>query len=170
MAVRIALGAGRGRILRQLLTESTLLALLGAAGGLLLASWGLKTLLALNPETIPRLELVRIDATVGVATLGLALITAFLFGLAPAMQIARTQLQASLKEGMRGSGAHQGLGRSLVAAEIALAVVVVIGAALLMRSFWALRNQDPGFVPEQVLAIDLSIPSSRYDDTATSIF
>jgi putative ABC transport system permease protein len=170
MAVRIALGASRGRVLRQLLTESAVLALAGAGAGLVLAAWGLKTLLAVNPQAIPRSELVTIDATVALVTLGLALLTAVLFGFAPAMQMARPELQSTLKEGMRGSSGHQRLGRALVTGEIALAVVVVIGAALLMRSFWALRNVDPGFDPSHVLAVDMSVPSSRYDAAGANAF
>jgi predicted permease len=173
IAVRLALGASRGRIMLQLLTESTVLALLGGAAGVLLAWWGMKTLLAVNPEAIPRLEEIRIDGTVGLVTLALALLTGILFGLAPAMQMVRGELQSSLKDGSRGgseSGQRQRLGRALVVGEIALAVVVVIGAALLMRSFWTLRNVDPGFRPENVLAVDLAVPSSRYDAQATTTF
>ena len=173
IAVRLALGANRRRIVRQLLTESTVLALAGGAGGTLLAWWGMKALLAVNPDAIPRLELVRIDPTVGLATLGVALITGLLFGLAPAMRVARPELQSSLKEGTRGGSvgrAQQRLGRALVAGEVALAVVVVIGAALLMRSFWALRNVDPGFDPTNVLAVDVALPVARYDPNATTTF
>ena len=173
IAVRLALGATRGRILLQLLTESTVLALLGAAGGVLLAWWGMKTLLAVNPQAIPRLQEIRIDGTVGLVTLALAVLTGMLFGLAPAQQLVRGELQSSLKEGSRGgsaSGQRQRLGRALVIGEIALAAVVVIGAALLMRSFWTLRNAAPGFRPENVLAVDLAVPPSRYDPQATTTF
>ena len=173
IAVRLALGASRGRILLQLLTESTVLALAGAAGGVLLAWWGMKTLLAVNPQAIPRLEEIRIDGTVGLVTLALAVLTGILFGLAPAMQLVRGDLQSSLKEGSRGgstSDQRQRLGRALVVGEIALAVVVVIGAALLTRSFLKLRSADPGFRPENVLAVDIAVPSSRYDDQATTAF
>jgi predicted permease len=170
IAVRLALGASRARILLQLLTESTVLAFAGAVGGVLLAWWGMKGLLAVNPEAIPRLEEIHIDGTVGLVTLALALLTGIIFGLAPAMQLLRGELHSSLKEGSRGgsaSGQRQRVGRALVIGEIALAVVVVIGAALLVRSFWALRGTEPGFRAANVLAIDLTIPSSRYDDGAT---
>ncbi len=173
IAVRVALGANRGRIVRQLLTESTVLALAGGAFGALLAWWGLKALLAVNPDAIPRLEFVGIDTTVGLATLGIALATGLVFGLAPAMRMVRPELQSSLKEGTRGGSvgrAQQRLGRTLVAAEIALAVVVVIGAALLVRSFRTLRGVDPGFDAAHVLAVDLAIPAARYDDAATTTF
>jgi putative ABC transport system permease protein len=173
IAVRLALGADRWRIVRQLLTESTVLALAGGAAGVLLAWIGMKTLLAVNPDAIPRLELVRIDATVGLVTLAIALTTGIVFGLAPALQLAQPELHSSLKEGTRGGSvghSQQRLGRALVAGEIALAVVVVIGATLLVRSFWTLRNVDPGFDPDKVLAIDLSVPSARYDLNATTMF
>jgi len=173
IAVRLALGANRRRVIRQLLTESTVLALAGGAAGTLLAWWGMKALLAVNPEAIPRLELVHIDLTVGLLTLGVALITGLLFGLAPALRMARPELQSSLKEGTRGGSvgrAQQRLGRVLVAGEVALAVVVVIGAALLVRSFWALRNVDPGFDPSNVLAVDIALPPARYDPNATTQF
>ena len=172
IAVRLALGAGRGRVVRQLLTESLVLAIVGAVGGVLLAWWGTKTLLAINPEAIPRLEGVRIDVTVGLVTLGLALLTGIIFGLAPAMQMVRLELQSSLKEGGRGSesGSRQRIGRALVASEIALAVVVVIGAGLLMRSFWTLQRVDPGFPAENILVVDMSIPGARYDDIRTVTF
>jgi putative ABC transport system permease protein len=173
IAVRLALGANGRRIVRQLLTESIVLALAGGAAGTVLAWWGMKALLAVNPTAIPRLELVYIDATVGLATLAVAVITGLLFGLAPALRIARPELQSSLKEGTRGGSAgraQQRLGRVLVVGEVALAVVVVIGAALLMRSFWALRNVDPGFDPSHVLAVDLAIPAARYDAAATTTF
>jgi len=173
IAVRLALGASGRRIMRQLLTESTVLALAGAAAGSLLAWWGMKALLSVNPEAIPRFQEIRLDATVGVATLILAMITGVLFGFAPAMHLVRTELQSSLREGGRAgseSGQRQRLGRSLVMAEVALAVVVVIGAGLLLRSFRELRSSDPGFRPDNVLVIDLSIPSTRYNTEATTTF
>jgi predicted permease len=173
IAVRLALGASGRRVIRQLLTESTVLALLGAAGGTLLAWWGLKTIIAMSPDSIPRVQEIRIDATVGVVTLVLAMLTGLLFGLAPALQLARTELQSTLKESTRGGSAGaqgQRVGRALVMAEIALAVVVVIGAALLMRSFWMLRNVNPGFDPDRVLTIDLSLPAARYNPQATTEF
>ncbi|HEX6315425.1 MAG TPA: ADOP family duplicated permease, partial [Gemmatimonadaceae bacterium] len=172
VAVRLALGAGARRIMRQLLTESTLLALMGAAGGMLLAYWGMKALLNVNPEAIPRFEEIRLDMTVGFVTLGLAMVTGVLFGFAPALHLLRTELQSTLKEGGRGSGSgqRQRLGRALVTAEVALAVVVVIGATLLLRSFRELRGIDPGFRSDNILSIDLTIPASRYDDAASTVF
>lgn len=172
IAVRLALGASRRRILRQLLTESSALAIAGAGAGVLLAWMGMRSLLAVNPAAIPRIELVRIDATVALVTLGLALLTGLLFGLAPAMLLTRLPgHSSSLKEGARGaSGGHQRLGRALVIGEIALAVVVVIGAGLLIRSFRALQGVDPGFSPDNILAVDIDVPSSRYDVEASTLF
>jgi putative ABC transport system permease protein len=173
VAVRLALGASGRRILRQLLTESMVLALIGAAGGMLLAWWGMKALLSVNPEAIPRFQDIRLDGTVGIVTLALAMLTGILFGFAPALHLIRTELQSTLKEGGRGGtdgGHRQRLGRTLVAAEVALAVVVVIGAALLLRSFRELRGTDPGFRAENVLAVDLSLPLARYDDAGATSF
>jgi predicted permease len=136
-----------------------------------LAWWALRSIIAISPTTIPRVGEVRIDLTVGLVTLGIAVLTGLLFGLAPAMQLTRTDLQSTLKEGTRGgtAGRHT-LGRALVVGEIALAVVVVIGAALLVRSFNALRNVDPGFKPDRLLVVDMAIPASRYDPAATTTF
>jgi putative ABC transport system permease protein len=173
VAVRLALGASGRRILRQLLTESMVLALIGAAGGMLLAWWGMKALLSVNPEAIPRFQDIHMDGTVGVVTLVLAMLTGILFGFAPALHLIRTELQSTLKEGGRGGtegGHRQRLGRTLVTAEVALAVVVVIGAALLLRSFRELRGTDPGFRADNVLAVDLSLPLARYDNAATTSF
>ncbi len=172
VAVRQALGAARSRIIRQLLTESTLLAVLGGAAGMALAWWGLRSILAISPDSIPRVTEIHIDLTVGLVTLAIAVITGLLFGLAPAMQLTRTDLQSTLKEGTRGGtvGGRHSLGRVLVIGEIALAVVVVVGAALLVRSFTALRAVDPGFAPDHLLVVDMAIPASRYDTAATTAF
>ncbi len=173
IAMRLALGAGRGRLIRQLITESSILAVLGAICGSLLAWWGMKSLLAINPNAVPRMELIAFDFTVAAATFVLALLTGVLFGLAPALQLVRPAVRSVLQEGSRGAsagGGQQRLGRSLVIAEIALAVVVVIGATLLVRSFWALRSSDPGFRADSVLAIDLALPVTRYDPAATTVF
>jgi putative ABC transport system permease protein len=173
IAMRLALGAARGRLIRQLITESSLLALIGGLCGSLMAWWGMKALLAINPNAVPRMELITFDFTVGAATFVLALVTGVLFGLAPALQLVRPAVRAALQDGSRGasSGAsHQRLGRTLVIGEVALAVVVVIGATLLVRSFWTLRAGDPGFRADSVLALDLSLPVARYDAQGSTRF
>ncbi|HJQ21531.1 MAG TPA: ABC transporter permease [Gemmatimonadaceae bacterium] len=173
IAVRIALGAPRARILRQLLTESVVLATIGGAAGLVLAWWGLRTLLSVNPDAIPRLELVHIDVTVLLVTFALAICTGLLFGFAPAMHLAKPELQSSLKDGTRGGTMGRGqqrMGRALVIAELALAAMVVIGAALLIRSFWRLRSVDPGFRPDHMLVMELALPGARYDTAKTTLF
>jgi putative ABC transport system permease protein len=172
IAVRLAIGAGRRRVIRQLLTESTTLALLGAAVGTLLAWWALRALIAVSPTSIPRVDEIGIDLTVGLVTLGVAMLTGVIFGLAPALRLTRSDLSESLKEGARGGSAstRHSLGHVLVVGELALAVIVVVGAALLGRSFSALRNVEAGFDAERVLVLDLSIPAARYDTERTVTF
>jgi putative ABC transport system permease protein len=167
MAVRLALGAGRTRLIRHLLTESALLAGAGGVAGLLLSLWGvrvLKTFLLQN-EFLPRGEAVGVDVRVLVFTLGISLVTGLVFGLAPALAAARTELNDALKEGGRGArgGARDRRFRhALVIGEVAIAMVLLVGAALMIQSFLRLRRVDPGFRPENVLAADISLPSSRY--------
>jgi putative ABC transport system permease protein len=173
IAVRLALGAGRRRVITQLLTESMVLAFAGAATGSALAWWGVKAILAMSPGAIPRAEGIQIDVTVGLVTLGLALLTGFLFGLAPALQLAKPDVQSTLREGTRGGTEGRGrqrFGKTLVAGEIALAVVVVVGATLLVRSFSKLQSVDPGFNPKNILAVSLALPQARYDSPATLSF
>jgi len=166
MAVRTALGAGRGRLVRQLLTESIMLALVGAAFGLLLAVWGVEFLTSLKPQGIPRLDNVRIDGAVILFTMGIAVVTGLLFGLMPAFTATRG-LSASLKESGRGAVTGRGSSRvrgALVIAELALAVMLLAGAGLLMRSFVKLQAVDPGFRPEQALTFELTLPETRYKE------
>jgi putative ABC transport system permease protein len=165
MAVRTALGAGRGRLVRQLLTESVILAIAGGVVGLLLAMWGVEFLIGLQPEGIPLLDSVRVDGRVLGFTLLMAVLTGVVFGLVPAIQVTRGGLAGALKESGRGaltsrSGAR--LRSTLVIAEMALAVVLLAGAGLLLRSFVKLQAVDPGFRPEQALTFELSLPESRY--------
>ncbi|MEP7340147.1 MAG: ABC transporter permease, partial [Acidobacteriota bacterium] len=166
MAVRSAVGAGRGRIVRQLLTESLLLAAVSSAAGILLAQWAIAALSALGPEQLPRLQAVTIDGRILLFTVGLTLLTGVLFGLAPALQAGQANLNELLKEGGRsGVGNRQRRLRDvLVVAEVALALVLLVGAGLLIRSFWKLQQADPGFNAERILTTSLSLPRARYGD------
>ncbi len=164
MAVRTALGAGRWRLMRQLLTESTLVSLAGGAAGLLLSLWGVAALLSLAPEgQIPRIELVRIDGWVLAFTFGVSVITGIVFGLAPAFQATKRELREALSLGGRTlTGRHEGLRNALVVAEIALALVLLTGAGLMLKSFLRLRTVNPGFRPENVLTMTVELPDAVY--------
>jgi putative ABC transport system permease protein len=167
MAVRAALGAGRGRLVRQLLTESVLLSVTGAALGLLLAVWGVDLLIALQPEGIPRLGSVRVDAVVTLFTMALAVLTGVLFGLVPAWHGTRDGMAGTLKEAGRGAPSSRRGARlrgGLVVVEMALAVTLLAGAGLLIRSFSRLAAVDPGFDVQQALTFELSLPAARYED------
>jgi putative ABC transport system permease protein len=166
-AVRSALGAGRARLARQLITESLLLGLLGGGLGLLLALWGTDLLSAAAPPGIPRVREVGVDGRVILFTGGVALLTGLLFGLAPALQAARTDLNEALKEGARGDGGSPRRHRAralLVVAETALALVLLAGAGLMLRSLLRLQAIDPGFDPRHVLAVHVELPDARYPD------
>ncbi|HEV3278144.1 MAG TPA: ABC transporter permease [Terriglobia bacterium] len=170
VAVRTALGAGRGRIIRQLLTESLLLTLAGAGAGLLLALWGIHVLVALSPAGIPRVQTVSIDANVLVFMFVVSVLTGLGFGLVPALRSSAVSLNDSLKEGGRGSieGARgQRLRGLLMASEFAMAVILLVGAGLMIRSFIALQSIDPGFDPDHVLTLVVSVTGSQSAD-ATS--
>ena len=171
IAVRSALGAARGRLLRQLLTESVLLSVIGGALGLVLATWGVRLLLVLKPTGIPRLNTVGIDASVMTWTALVAIATGLLFGIAPALQLSRggDELAHSLRAGGRGMLAAVGgsrLRRTLIVTEIALALVLLTCAGLMMRSFVHLESVDPGFRTEQRLAIEVAIPDATYGTDA----
>ena len=169
MAIRAALGASRLRILRQLLTESVLLALLGGGLGLLLAFAILKVLLAAAPQEIPRLNAIGIDRWVFGFTLLLSFLTGIFFGLAPALQSSKLDLNATLKEGgarMIGGAARHRLRGLLVVAEVSLALVLLIGAGLMLKSFTRLRETKLGFNPDNVLTASLTLPEADYPTTA----
>ena len=167
LAIRIALGAGPWRLLRQLLTESVLLASFGAIAGVLLSVWGLEFLRHVGARTIPRLDEVNIDITVLAVTAIVAIGAGILFGLAPGLASAKPELTEALKEGGRGStaGTHRNrLRNGMIVAEIALALVLLVGAGLLMKSFARLQNVDPGFNPQNVLTAEIDLPESKYPE------
>jgi putative ABC transport system permease protein len=173
MAIRAAMGAGRARLLRQLMTESVLLSMLGGALGLGLAVWGVEALLALSPADLPRIDEVSIDLRVLGFTFAVASLTGFFFGLIPAMKASRINLTQSLKEGSRSvaGGASQRLRSLIVIAEIALSLVLLVGAGLLVRSFFRLTRVDPGFNAHNVLTMKIAVPRSKYKDgEATASF
>jgi predicted permease len=165
MAVRTAVGAAPDRLVRQLLTESVVLALMGALLGLLLAAAGLRLLIAIDPTSLPPLAPVRLDWIVVAFTLVLGVITTTVFGLAPALRTLRVNLVESLREGGQATagGHRQRLRGALVVAEMTLAVVLVIGAGLMVRSLSALSRIDLGFNPDHVLTARVSVPQTRYD-------
>ena len=157
MAIRSALGAGRRELATQHLTESLVLAVCGGALGVVLSVWGVRAILSLGSDTLPRAEGVGLDARVIGFGLLLAVLTGVLFGLVPALRASGTDPQQALRAGRGAVGGRQRLRGALVVAEVALAVVLVIGAGLMTRSFAALRSVDPGFEPEQVLAVSLQL-------------
>ena len=166
IALRTALGASRWRITRQMITESLLLAICGGALGALLATWGVQLLVKLSEGSIPPTAKVQIDATVLGFTLLISIITGLLFGVAPALRTARVDLIDSLKDGVRGAGESTLRNRTrslLVVFESAIAVMLLIGAGLLVRSLIALQNVDPGFDPENVLTMRIDLSRNKYD-------
>jgi putative ABC transport system permease protein len=169
MAVRLALGADRSRLLRQLLTESVMLALGGGLLGVGLAWIGVRMLVRAAPANIPRLHETHLDATVLAFSLGISLVTGVIVGLVPALHQSRADLRSSLSEGTRGGGDGQSRRRirsALVVAEVAMALVILNSAGLLMRSFAALQSVDPGFTPTRVMSAYLSLPRAKYDSAA----
>jgi len=173
LGVRIALGASRRRMLRQILTESGLLALLGGGAGLLLAYWVMKAIVTFGPNTIPRLEQTRIDFGVLGFALGVSLLTGALFGLIPAWRASGSDLNQPLKESGRSLGAsrrRRRLFQALVVAEVALALVLLVGAGLLVRSFASLQAVEQGFNPNNVLAMRIRLPLSKYQGREAKFF
>jgi predicted permease len=167
MVVRAAVGAARGRLVRQLLTESAVLGIASALLGAWIARIGMLGLIALAPETLPRLDEIRVDLVALAFAVGLALIASCLFGLAPALQSSRVHLADGLRQGGKGSsiGARGGWARSaFVIAEIALAVVLVVGAGLLSRSLAAIAAVDLGFSPERLLVLRTAVPVRSIED------
>jgi putative ABC transport system permease protein len=165
MAIRTALGASRFRVIRQLLTESLMLAFAGGTIGLLLAVWGVALMTKLLPQNFPRVGEINLDWRVLAFTLFASVLTGILFGLAPALQISKTDVQESLKEsgrGASGSRRHNRLRNLLIVGEVALSVVLLVGAGLLFRSFMQLQSVNTGFTPQQLLTVRLSPAGSNY--------
>ncbi len=173
LAVRSALGASRGRILRQLLTESALLGLAGGAAGVLLAQWGVRLFLRILPDRYPLFREAAIDLPVLLFTLAVSLVTGLIFGLAPALNLTRANaLNDTLKEGGRGSGetvSRSRLRSALVVAEVTLALLLLIGAGLMVRSFIRLNHVKPGFNEKGVLTASITLPPSRYPEPAQRV-
>jgi putative ABC transport system permease protein len=164
VGIRTALGAKRGRIVRQLLTESLLLSMAGGALGLLVAAWGTDALVAVIPDSIPRLGEIGMDWRVALFAVGVSAVTGVLFGLAPALQTSRASVIELLHEGGRavGSASTRRLRAGLVAAEVALALVLLVTAGLMISSFVRLRAVDPGYRLQNVVTADVSLPGGRY--------
>ena len=166
VAVRLALGAGRWRLIRQLFTESLMLSLFGGALGLLLAFWATPALARLAADSVPRIEDVGVDGWVLAFTLGVSLVTGLLFGIFPALQATRTDVNSILKEGSRGGGTgtgHRRLRDALVVAEIAIAVVLVVGAGLTLKSLSRVLGADQGFDAPGVTSATFGLPDRKYN-------
>ncbi len=171
-AIRAALGADRWDLVRQLLTESVLLSVLGGAAGILIAAWAVRYLRVMVANQVPRAQDIGLDAPVLLFTVGLSVLTGLAFGLFPALESFKDQLNESLKEGGRGLGAgvHHRVHDLLVVWEMALALVLLAGAGLLVNSFERLRAINPGFDPDKVLTCQVSLPSSKYKNPQIASF
>src|SRR5580704_5782929 len=173
IVLRMALGANPARLLRQLLTESVLLALAGGLLGLALAAWSISVLARFGPANLPRLEEINIDWRVMAFTLTVSLATGILFGLAPALLTVRSDLNSVLKTSGRGNTGSRSRARwrnALVASEIASCVVLLTGAGLLIRSFLRLESVNPGFQPDHVLTMQIALPETRYSGEKVALF
>jgi len=168
LVIRAALGARRSRMIRQLLAESLLLSAIGGVCGLLPAYWGMGSLIALAPPDLPRINYIHVDGQVLVFTIGVSFLTSVLFGLLPALQATRIDLQHALQEGGRAAsgGRRSGRVRSLlVAAEVALALILLAGAGLLIKSLYRLQQVSPGFQPDRVLTMLVPLPQTKYQQS-----
>ena len=166
IAIRMALGASRGRLIRQLLSESILLAIIGGAFGLILAIAGGNLLMKLSPTRIPLANDLGVNASVLLFTFAIACLTGLLFGLFPAIRILKPDLNSTLKDGGRSNASSSGrrIRNILVISEIAITMVLLIGAGLLLKSFFRLQQIDPGFKTDNTLSFSLQLPSSKYRD------
>ena len=165
VGIRMALGANRLRLIRQLLTESAMMSVAAGILGLIISSWGIDLLLAIDPENIPRLKEISLDWSVLGFTFLISLVTAGIFGTVPALQASKIDVNSTLKDVARGSTAGPGVRRArnfMVVSEVALALIVVIGAGLVVKSFWQLQQVNPGFDPSQVLVMKINLPESKY--------
>jgi len=162
MAIRSAMGAGRWRIARQLLTESVLLALIGGSLGILFARWGIALILYISPDAIPRAKEISLDWRVLVFTIGLSFVTGFLFGLVPALQAGVVDVHETLKETGRGTSGKHWLRSSLVIAEVATTLVLLVGAGLMIRSFYRLQQVNPGFSYDHLTSFSVALPQKKY--------
>jgi putative ABC transport system permease protein len=165
-ALRAAIGADRGRLVRQMLTESAALSTLGAAGGMLLAYWATRALTGLAASGIPRADQIGLNVTVLAFAVAAAMLTSVVFGLLPALHLSKHDFNDALKEGGRSQGAALGRGARelLIVAEVAMSIVLLIGAGLLIRSLWQLQQVHPGFSIDKVLAMEVSLPTARYQE------
>ncbi|MCI0657310.1 MAG: ABC transporter permease, partial [Acidobacteria bacterium] len=166
ISIRRAIGAGRARLVRQMLTESVLLALCGGIAGIFVAVWGVEILKSIAPSTIPRMDEVGVNGTALLYTLALSVATGILFGLAPALQRSRPNLMVSLQESGRGSSgvSRHRLLKTLVVSEVALAVVLLAAAGLMIRSVQKIYSVDPGFKTENLLTARIALPETRYPE------
>jgi putative ABC transport system permease protein len=170
LALRSALGAGRGRLVSQLLTESLVLAIIGGGLGLVLAKWGVDGLVSLAPENLPRLEEVDLDLRVAAFAIAASAAVGVLFGIIPALQGTRLAVVEALKDGGRTGTARTRTQKVLVVAEVALALVLLIGAGLMLTSFSRLRAVDPGFTVRNLVVVFVPLPQARYDNPAQARF
>src|SRR4029450_9346397 len=168
MAIRSALGAGRWRIARQLLTESILLSLVGGSIGLLLGRLGIKLILYMSPDAIPRAREIGLDWKVLSFTIGVAFLTVILFGLVPALQAGDVDVHETLKDTGRGMSGRSWLRSSLVVVEVATTLVLLIGAGLMIRSFYLLQKVNPGFSYEHLTSFSISLPEKKYKNVESS--
>jgi putative ABC transport system permease protein len=167
IVIRRALGAGRWRLIRQLLTESVLISLGGGALGVLIAWWGTSLLVSFKPESLPRLQEIGVDSRVLLFTFGLSLMTGVIFGLLPAWTASRAGMNESLKEGGRSAtpgSSHQRVRSTFVIVELAIALVLLVGAGLLVKTFWKLRNVEPGFNSDHLVTMRVELPETRYKE------
>jgi predicted permease len=167
--IRGALGAGRWRLMRQLLTESLLLSLAGGAAAVVLAFWGTSVLVSFKPENLPRLSEISVDGRVLAFTMGISVLTGLIFGLVPAWAASRGRVGDALKEGGRSAtagSARQRLRSTFVVVELAVALVLLVGAGLLVKTFWKLRSVEPGFNPDRLITMRVELPETHYKEVA----